>query len=214
MGLAVTFHVYFIEYLILVISIALVVLHEYVLRYRVAQITFLRLGTYHRFFLCAFFVHVLALYMNKTILNQTVIFFLITVTGIIPLFVMQVCRRRWIGVVFAGSVLYCVVYKFFRLDRVILLDEVSKVQKYIERLTPITYFIPSLHPTLSHACRGFTAHVWSMIALVFVAEMDLIHGVLMEVFVGSVANRSQGALGTDALFVLVILSSIWDNLFY
>eukprot|EP00759_Apiculatamorpha_spiralis_P018132 PhF_6_TR24458/c0_g1_i1/m.33818 len=205
------FHVYPSEYAILYASVFVVMIHEYMLRHYIAKATFSRLGTFIRLFGCILLANMGMLHYHKNIISESVTFIIIAVVGFLPLTLVQVYRRRWWAFSYMAMLWVATVWKYVSVDRHPN-TEVLGIFKKLERLTPISFFVPCLHPELAKLSKGVTAPLWSVIGIFFVMEVELVYRVLLEVFVGSVGSRRQASLATETLAVFVVLGATWDNL--
>eukprot|EP00759_Apiculatamorpha_spiralis_P050680 PhF_6_TR485/c0_g1_i3/m.234 len=205
------FHVYKGEFYILFTSVFITMCHEYVLRHYFAKTTFSRMGPFHRLFACILIANIGMLLSNKNIIDETVEIIITAGVGFLPLTFIQLYRKRFFGFLYLAAIWASTVYKYIAIDRHPHVEGVGMIKK-IERLTPVSFFLPCLHPGLAKYCKGVTAPLWSVVALMFVFEVELVYRVLMEGFIGDVGLRRQASLATETLAVFVVLGAAWDNL--
>eukprot|EP00759_Apiculatamorpha_spiralis_P041844 PhF_6_TR4024/c0_g1_i1/m.5535 len=208
------------EFLLCYFVIAVTALHEYYLRYYVGRGTFAGLPRYHRFFFTCAVINTGLLFSNRTLLSNDATSGLLLFFGLIPAVVVSFIRKRWIAACYLSLLCTFVCFKAF-FEKVYGIGSIDvntgggagfkkRIHSMFERLMPMSFFVPCLHPESARIFRHCTAPLWHLIAFLLIAEMEVLYRILFEMVEGYTEGRRNISLGTETLACMVLLSAFWE----
>eukprot|EP00759_Apiculatamorpha_spiralis_P053648 PhF_6_TR6289/c0_g1_i2/m.9525 len=208
------YHVHIAEYVICYFAIFVVSIHEYILRNYVGKNTLSGLPKYTRFFVSSAIIHSLLLYLHRSVLSSEGTSVAVLAVGLVPAVVISLWKRKWLRAMYYATITTIAFYKHIEVDSKRRDSPDPKqwnMMKISERLLPVSFIIPCLHPDLGLLLRGFTAPLWHVMAVLFLFEMEVLYLLGMDFFVGHTVVRKETSLGTQFIGVCVLINALWEN---